>query len=84
MKEDAEKLLLFMSFVEYAPIDEIAKIFPDDERIIRRAHSYKKEFEDLGLQCLRSKLSWSRIIFELQFDKEKLNRLTTYILEEYV
>ena len=84
MKEDSEKLLLFMSFVEYAPIDEIAKIFPDDERIIRRAESYKKELEDLGLQFLRSKLSWSRIIFELQFDQEKLNRLTTYILEEYV
>lgn len=86
MTEDAEKLLLIMLFVEYAPIDEIAKIFPEDERIIKRAQSYKKEFEDMGagMRCLKNKLSWSRIILELQLDKEKLNRLTTYILEEYV
>ena len=77
---DAWKLINYIRFVS---IEDISNIFPDDNYIISKAKKLHEYYNEHSSPFFSSELAWLELINNT-LDSEHLNRLTEYILEEYV
>lgn len=83
MTPAANNVWKLVNYIRFISIKDISNIFPNDNYIINKAKKLHEYYNEHSSPFFSDELAWLELINNT-LDSEHLNRLTEYILDEFV